>query len=84
MIIVESKNFGIEVKKRLLDIGMKQTELAEKIGVSESYISEVLSGKRDAIDTRKKILSIINGEMKEESEPENGGSECGERREESK
>lgn len=63
MIIAESKNFGIEVKKRLLDIGMKQTELAEKVGVSESYISEVLSGKRDAIDTRKKILSIIGEEI---------------------
>lgn len=63
LIIAESKNFGIEVKKRLLDIGMKQTELAEKVGVSESYISEVLSGKRDAIDTRKKILSIIGEEI---------------------
>lgn len=62
VITVESKNFGIEVKKRLLDIGMKQAELAEKMGVSESYISEILSGKRDAFDARKKILSVINAE----------------------
>lgn len=59
LMILESKNFGIEVKKRLLDMGMKQTELAEKIGVSESYISEVLSGKRESLNARKKILSII-------------------------
>lgn len=59
LIILESKSFGIEIKKRLLDIGMKQAELAEKIGVSESYISEVLSGKREAFDTRRKIVSII-------------------------
>jgi len=64
LIVLESKNFGVEVKKRLIDIGMKQLELAEKTGVSESYISEVLSGKRKAIDMRRKILSIIE-EIKE-------------------
>ena len=49
----------MEVKKRLIDIGMKQIELAEKLGVSESYISEVLNGKKNAFETGKKILSII-------------------------
>ena len=49
----------MEVKKRFLDIGMKQIELAEKLGVSESYISEVLYGKKDVFETGKKILSII-------------------------
>ncbi len=63
MITLESNNFGTEVKKQLIDIGMKQIELAEKIGVSESYISEVLSCKRNAFETRKKILSIINEEI---------------------
>ncbi len=56
---MESKDFGMEVKKRFLDIGMKQIELAEKLGVSESYISEVLNGKKNAFETGKKILSII-------------------------
>ncbi len=64
LIISESKNFGIEVKKRLLDIGMKQAELAKKMGVSESYISEILSGKREAFDARKKILSVVEENMK--------------------
>lgn len=66
ILILESKNFGIGVKKRLLDIGMKQAELAEKIGVSESYISEVLSGKRGAFDIRRKIVSIIEETEKTE------------------
>ena len=64
LIISESKNFGIEVKNLLLDIGMKQAELAKKMGVSESYISEILSGKREAFDARKKILSVVEENMK--------------------
>jgi len=63
LIVLESKNFGIEIKKQLLDIGMKQIELAEKLGVSESYISEVLNGKKGGIEARKKIVSIINKEI---------------------
>ncbi len=63
LIVLESKKFGAEVKKRLIDVGMKQIELAGKLGVSESYISEVLSGKRKAPEMRRRILSVI-GEVK--------------------
>jgi len=64
LIILNSKNFGIEIKKALLDIGMQQTELAAKVGVSTGFLSEVLSGKKEAFETRKKILSIVNEELK--------------------
>jgi len=59
LIILKSKNFGIEVKKRLLDIGMRQIELAGKVGVSEALISEILNGKKKAFNTRKKIVAVI-------------------------
>ncbi len=64
MIILESKNFGIEVKKALLDIGMQQAELAAKVGVSTGFLSQVLRGKKEAIETRKKILFIVNEALK--------------------
>jgi len=64
LIFIESKNFGIEVKKKLLDIGMQQSELAARIGVSNGFLSEILSGKKEAIDTREKILSVIEGKEK--------------------
>jgi len=64
LIILESKNFGIEIKKLLLDIGMQQAELAERVGVSTGFLSQLLSGKKEALETRKKILSIVSEEVK--------------------
>lgn len=64
MIILESKNFGIEVKKALLDIGMQQAELASRLGLSTGFLSQVLSGKKEALETRRKIISIVSEELK--------------------
>lgn len=64
MIILESKNFGIEVKKALLDIGMQQSELAARLGLSTGFLSQVLSGKKEALETRRKIISIVSEELK--------------------
>lgn len=64
LIILESKNFGIEIKKLLLDVGMQQAELAERVGVSTGFLSQVLSGKKEAFETRRKILSVVNEEVK--------------------
>ncbi len=50
---------------------MRQAELAQKISVSEGFLSEVLSGKKEAFETRKKIVSIIEENMKDKSKKEN-------------
>lgn len=56
---IMSDNFGIEIKKKLLDIKMPQNELAKKLNVTEAYISLILSDKKEALDMRKQILSLV-------------------------
>ena len=43
---------------------MQQAELAERVGVSTGFLSQVLSGKKEAFETRRKILSVVNEEVK--------------------
>ncbi len=49
-------DYGIEAKKRLLELGMTQKELAKKIGVSESYLADVFYGEK----LGKKYISKID------------------------
>lgn len=56
---IMSNNFGIEIKKKLLDIKMPQNELAKKLNVTEAYISLILSDKKEALDMRRQILSLV-------------------------
>ena len=60
MLEVQNESFGNYVKKKLIDIGMKQIELAERTGVSEDYISEILNDKKEGLDIRSRIIAIIN------------------------
>jgi transcriptional regulator with XRE-family HTH domain len=60
MLEVQNESFGNYVKKKLIDIGMKQIELAERTGVSEAYISEILNDKKEGLDIRSRIIAIIN------------------------
>lgn len=62
MTTIENSVFGIEVKKRLLDMRKTQSELAKKIGITYQYLSEVLSenSKRNLTNEMKqKILSVL-------------------------
>lgn len=63
------RNFGIKVKKKLLDMNMQQIELAKKVNVSEGYLSEILSGKKEGLEIRPKILAVINTEAEREVIP---------------
>lgn len=47
--------FGREVNKRLVELNMTQKALAQKIGVSEVYLSMVLRGHRSG----KKYIDVI-------------------------
>jgi len=49
-------NLGERVKNKRIDLGMKQTELAQKIGISSGAMSGIESGKKDV--SRETIAKI--------------------------
>lgn len=53
------EDFGIKIKKKLLDIKMSQSELAELTGISKGYMSEVLGEKKGSLDIKAKILKSV-------------------------
>ncbi len=51
--------FGREVKKRLIDKDMTQAELADLLGCSRQYINNILYGRKDGGEYRKRIAKIL-------------------------
>lgn len=52
--------FGIEVKKRLLEIGMTQTELAEQLDITRKYLGHILNGQRKGLKYRGLIMKTLD------------------------
>jgi len=49
------------IKLRMYEMGLKQIDLAEKLGVSTSRVSEYLRGKRDiTMDVARKLHKQLN------------------------
>ncbi|MDP7981003.1 helix-turn-helix transcriptional regulator [Bacillus sp. WLY-B-L8] len=57
--------FGKKVKTWLIINDMKQKELAEMLGISNPYLSDILLGKRNGKKVKEKIIKIL--ETKEAS-----------------
>ena len=51
--------YGLDVKKRLIELGMTQKELSQKIGISEENLSIILSGRRGGWKYRGKIDEVL-------------------------
>lgn len=51
--------FGRKVKKKLIDKGMTQTELAALLGCNRPYISKILMGERSGKKYIRKIAEIL-------------------------
>ncbi|WP_032122020.1 helix-turn-helix domain-containing protein [Clostridium amazonitimonense] len=49
--------FGVVVKKRLIEVDMTQVQLAEEVGTSNKYLNLILYGERSG---KKYIDNIIN------------------------
>ncbi|WP_419791624.1 helix-turn-helix domain-containing protein [Staphylococcus chromogenes] len=56
-------DFGIKVRSELLKRNMTNKELAEMLGISAAYVSDILRGRRDAHEQKKRIAKIL--EIKE-------------------
>lgn len=53
--------FGTAVKKRLIDLGMTQVELAALVGCNKQYLYKILCGERSGqkyLDQISKVLDI--------------------------
>lgn len=48
-------NFGKEVKKRLIDLGMKDCQLEQQLGMRPKYLNQILYGKRNS----EKYINLI-------------------------
>lgn len=51
--------FGITVKKRLVERGMTQIQLAEEVGTSNKYMNLILYGDRTGEKYIQKIASVL-------------------------
>ncbi len=59
MLDIQGINFGNEVKKQLIDLNKSPKHLAIELGVSRTYLYEILNGTRKGINKRKEIADIL-------------------------
>ncbi|ATH60232.1 helix-turn-helix domain-containing protein [Staphylococcus equorum] len=57
--------FGLKVRTELLKRNMSSKQLADMLGISGAYMSDILRGRRDAFEQKKRIAKIL--EIKEVS-----------------
>ncbi len=57
---IDAENFGIEVKKKLIDLKISQKFVAERMGIKQGYLSDILKNNRYAPDKRREIVSILS------------------------
>lgn len=55
---------GIEIKKRLADLNWTQRELAERVGIDETYLHQIMYGYRSGQRTLDKIGNVLGVKLK--------------------
>ncbi len=61
---MSTTDFGLKVRTELLKRNMTNKQLAEMLEISCAYLSDILRGRRDAFEQKKRIAKIL--EIKEE------------------
>ena len=51
--------FGVNVKKRLIEIDITQKELASALGISNTNLNDILSGRKKGWKHRDKIDEVL-------------------------
>lgn len=59
--------FGIEVKKKLIELNMTQRELAKKLEMNENYLTDILNGRRSGKKYKFKIIKILRINIEEKN-----------------
>ncbi len=55
-------DFGIEARKIMLLRGIKMRSIAEELGVSSTYVSEILKGTRSGGEFKARIAAMLGME----------------------
>lgn len=56
--------FEKQVRKALIDNEMKMTDLAEQLGITMSYLYDIITGKRKAEHQKERIRQLLSIEDK--------------------
>lgn len=56
----ELTDFGLWVKRKLLELGFEQKDFVKEVGISETYLIDIMYGGRSAEEMKKKIIETIN------------------------
>lgn len=51
--------FGKKIKKRLIDMDMKQADLAGMLGITSQYMCRIIAGDRSGRKYRDEIIRIL-------------------------
>lgn len=51
---------GKEIKKKLIDKGMTQVQLADRLGIGKQYLTKIMNGSRSGAKYVDDICSILN------------------------
>lgn len=54
--------FGAEARKRMLQKGITMTEIANELGITKSYLSEILKGTRRGKKQKPVIAKMLGME----------------------
>jgi len=52
-------SYGVQVKKRIVELGITQKELAKKADVPEKYLSKIITGQKKGWKYRDRIDEIL-------------------------
>lgn len=53
-------DFGVLVKKRLIDLDMTQKDLADALGTTKQYLQKIMRGERSGEKYVEKICEILD------------------------
>lgn len=61
-------SFGLQVRIKLLEKDKSMLSLANELGITNAYLSDILRGNRRAEKQRKKIAEILGINFEDEKE----------------
>lgn len=61
----ENIKYGKKLKKKLIDLGISNKELAEELGIDPRYVSKIIRGERSGRKYRKRISDILRDREKD-------------------